>query len=159
MSSTAEVTYRLYVPFGWFAITYCDIEFFGEDATRLNNKWNNIKYAKREEMDRTIEVCKEKISENKKQIENLRSKYKSLRRWWTPWHTKAEKEVLSEIETFSRDIQHQNDLITKCKDDRNYSACELVRKAHDMLSLSGFRMVSHSKNGEECCDDIEIWEK
>lgn len=157
--TTAEVKYRLHRPFGWIALTYCDIEFIGEDSYSLSNIWRNIKNGKRDSMDELIKASENKISEMHLDIDKTNAEYKSLKRWYRPWKTKEQKVMVAKVKSLLNSIDRENRLIEEYKENRFYSPYELVDKAHYMLNKNGFRLISHTRNGEECVDDIEIWER
>lgn len=46
MTTIAKMEYRNYVPYGWIAIEYCNLEFIGYNANELTDKWCEIKYDK-----------------------------------------------------------------------------------------------------------------
>lgn len=35
---TAEMKYRTYVPYGWVAIMFCDIDFYNDTNNKYSNK-------------------------------------------------------------------------------------------------------------------------
>ncbi|MDD6023618.1 MAG: hypothetical protein PUC06_05165, partial [Oscillospiraceae bacterium] len=41
--TTAKITYRDYVPYGWIALKFCRVEFYGYRAKELERKWDGIK--------------------------------------------------------------------------------------------------------------------
>lgn len=158
--TTVKMKYRTYVPYGWIAVEFCDLKFFGENEKIYERAWHKIKFAKYNEKEKQIYVYKEKIENINNKIKEIEDKIKNIRseKWWRFWKTDEQKEL--EHECFelnkSRHICETN--IEKCEKERFYSASELVSKANRFLRENGFVLTSSTKNGDECTTTTDVWE-
>ena len=109
--------YRTYVPYGWIAVEFCDLKFFGENEKIYERAWHKIKFAKYNEKEKQISVYKEKIKNIDNKIKEIENKIKNIRskKWWRFWKTEEQKEL--EHECFelnkSKNICEKN--IEKCE--------------------------------------------
>jgi hypothetical protein len=158
--STAKFKYRDYVPYGWIAIEYCDVEFFGRNADKLNKAWHDIKYEKFHKKDAEIKVLERKMREiksaNNYNEETLKS-LKEEKKWWNFKTTVDEKNFLSKIEENNVLMQDIKNKIEKLEEERYYSVSELKTKAKNFLREKGFLMYDYNSNGDECIDHTEMW--
>ena len=92
--TTCRIEHRDYVPYGWIAIEFCDVEFMGKNAKQYEREWHDIEFVKLrkrekeiENIDSTLQIIAEELefvlnlqSELKKEIKNLRKKLSILKR-------------------------------------------------------------------------------
>ena len=158
--STAKFKYRDYVPYGWIAIEYCDVEFFGKDADKLSKEWHNIKFAKFDKKESEIIPLKVKLKEireaNNYNEETLKS-IKDSKKWYQRKKSVDEKNFLAKIAENNILIQDLTEKIDKLEKDRFYSVSELKRKAKNFLREKGFLMYDYASSGDECVDHTEMW--
>lgn len=155
MKTTAIVEHRDYVPYGWFAIEFCDVKFLGPNSDELDDQWHKIEYKKYDEKKLLInerEVCKDNLL---KQIEKFKEKIN--RPWYRFWYNSEEKELIKKIEILEEEIAECDAEIEELEDDKFYSATEKVRMAEEFLTEKGFVLHNHSSSGEECVTHKDIW--
>lgn len=157
MKTTAKVKHRDYVPWGWIAIEFCDVKFFGERAKELEEKWREIEFSKYRMQRPIVDECELKKSVLQEEIEELRKKLKVSKKWYRPWYTKEEKQFISSINKKTNDIVTLDGEIAVAKDNMFYDASVLRRKAEKFLERNGFVLTSSTAAGNECVTYTDIW--
>lgn len=157
--TTAEMKYRACVPYGWVAIKFCDIRFYNDPNNEYSLKWGDIEFDKAYKHKKFIKELEEEINKLEDKKNSLYQEYKSYKKWYRPWLVEEQKEIKKHINVINLDIQHFNEDIQMLEKDKYYEVRQLIRKGHDFLEQNGFRLKSHTINGEQCTTDIEIWEK
>lgn len=155
MKTTAIVEYRDHVPYGWFAVEFCDVKFLGPNSDELDDMWHKIEYKKYDEKKLLInerKVCKDNLL---KQIEKFRSQINKP--WYRFWHNSEEREKLAKIRILEKEIMDCDAEIEELEEDRFYSAIEKVAKAEVFLTEQGFILHSSSSSGDECVTHKDIW--
>jgi hypothetical protein len=155
--STAKVSYRDHVPYGWFAIKYCTVEFFGKDAQKLHDEWHDIEYAKFRKNKPIIEEFESKAKIYREAIRKSEEALTSNKKWWRFWKTKEDKKILADISKNKAALCEAKDIIKKHEDNRYYSAAELHIKAKSFLREKGFLLYDCNSSGDECVDHTEMW--
>lgn len=157
--TTARIKYRDYIPWGWIAIEFCEVEFIGDDAKRFKEEWHNIEYARYDENQPKIDELKLKLEPLKERASKLNDHLYKNRPKWKFWYTKEEKEIkacLAEIESQMMKIQSS----IKAIENTNFlSSRELRSRAENYLSKNGFSLKSSNGAGSECITYTDIWEK
>lgn len=157
--TTARVKHRDYVPYGWFAIAFCNVNFFGNDAEHFDSAWRRIVYAKYDQVQPEIKRIKKHITECEEKIGIIGRELNQLRRWWRFWKTSEENELLQKKSMLMQDIMEakaRNDLLQR---DMFYKARELVCEAEHFLKENGFILTGTSSNGNECVTHTDLWTK
>lgn len=158
--TTARLKYRNYIPYGWIAIEFCDVTFFGDNASSFEREWYKIKYDK-------CDKCKSEINDLEKRRKSREEKRKSImreikcmkdnRQWWRFWRNDSEKELEKKLFEATCDIRRINSRIESIEEGMFYSTTELIRKAETFLNQSGFVLKSTSTSGSECETHTDIW--
>lgn len=157
--TTARVKHRDYIPYGWVAIEFCDVDFFGNDAERFDSAWREITYAKYDQIQPEIKRIQKHIAECDEKIGAIEQELNQLRRWWRFWKTPEENELLQKKSLLTQDIieaRERNDFLQK---DMFYKAKELVCKAEHFLKENGFILTNTSSDGNECVTHTDLWTK
>ncbi len=151
--TSAKVTYRDNVPWGWIAIKFCDVEFFGFRANELKRKWTKIEIEEFKKYDSIYE-------ENKIKIQNYRDKAKSMldsidesKPFYRIWFNKKEKEMISESNILfmqAEELEKENKRIGEKRFIDYYSL-------KFFLKQNGFIITAVSSEGSECITKTEIW--
>lgn len=103
----------------------------------------------------------EEFEKRKKEIEatihNVQNEYLANQKWYRFWQSKEDKELERKLNWLSEQYDKVCKRIEEVKSERFYTARELERKAHSFLIDNGFNVQSHTTNGTECVDEIEVW--
>lgn len=159
--TTARLKHRDYVPYGWIAIEFCDIEFFGDNSSLYTKKWEDIKYKKYHECKSKIDALSTRRRLIERQRNSILSELSGLQEekpWWKIWKTDYEKELIKKVFRMDSDIEIIEVDIERVKDDQFYDITTLVRKAERMLNENGFILKSSNASGTECITHTDIWE-
>ena len=157
MKTTAKVKHRDYVPWGWIAIEFCDVSFYGARAKELEEKWRNIEFSKYHEQKPIVERCELEKSVLQEEIKELQKKLKNSKKWYRPWYTKEEKQFICFIDEKNKAIWNLDEKISVAKDNMCYEAATLKRKAEQFLKNNGFVLSNTTAAGNECVTYTDIW--
>lgn len=155
--TTAIVTSRLYVPYGWIAIEYCDIDFTGENQKVLSKQWHDIEFSEYDKHDVVVRECKDDIKTKKEEIEAIRSHTKTSKLKWKIWRYKEYQKSKKDIRVLEEEISELKKRKKHHKEKRFKSAVKLHSDAMNFLKENGFLLVSSSDSGGECITTTEIW--
>lgn len=155
--TTARVKHRDYVPYGWIAIEFCEVEFFGKRARELEEEWNKIKSERYNKYDRVVKALEFKKNKAQKEINELSDSIKKSKPWYRPWYNKTEKEILAKINKLIKDIDGFNDGIKNNGDMRFFAQSEEKRNIENLLERSGFVLTDTTAAGDECVTYTDIW--
>jgi signal recognition particle subunit SEC65 len=147
--TTAEIKYRGYVPSDWIAVKFCDIYFWGENASKYKEDCRKIECE-------SYNIYNPKCEELEKKIEELRLKIENEeknRRWYNKlfsifYTTEDEKKLNTLVE-----------MLEEMRKRRWKDATTLHVEYTNYLELQGFCKIQHSHGGGELGYDIEIYEK
>lgn len=172
--TTAKVEHRDYVPYGWIAITFCNVEFYGFRAEEMKGKWSDI------EMERYKKYAP-LYDHNETRIQNLRNQIKAIDKqketlinskpskpFYRFWYNKSEKARISEIDKLLDELSKQADKLTtranKLEEEnemlgkkRFFEVYECLTKIETLLQKNGFVLTHTSSRGEECIVKTEVW--
>lgn len=155
--TTAKVEHRDYIPWGWIAIKFCDVEFYGSRAAEMSKKWQKIKSERYEKYD---SLCKEnemKIEAWRTLASSIRDNVKNSKPFYRFWYNKSEKDMLA---TAAKHLSQANELEEeneKVKANRFFETFECRMKIEELLRQNGFILTNASSRGKECITKIEIW--
>lgn len=162
--TTAKVKHRDYVPHGWIAIEFCDVDFYGFRAKEMERKWDDIKRKQYYEYAPLYDKNKTQIQNLRNQIDAINAQGKSLIDsipFYRFWYTEAEKEKISEFNKLLDELSKQADDLEKenkeIGDKRFFGVYECHRRIEDLLQQHGFVLTSTSSKGNECVTEIEVW--
>jgi hypothetical protein len=130
---TAKIEARLYIPYGWIAIDFCHLEFWGKDTEKYKKGWEQIEYSDYHKYDKKIVELNNKI----KKIDVTISKMNWLRKL-----TKKYKET--------EKINILKEQIYELKKLRFKSSYQLLNEADSFLRKNGFILINKTSNGKEC---------
>lgn len=155
--TTAKVKHRDYVPWGWIAIEFCDVEFFGERAKELDSAWHKITHARYKEYDDIVSslVANRMVLENN--IKKMSEELKALKPWYRPWYNKKEKEIIKKIDSTQSSVFKLNEDIERNESLRFYKASEKRRKLERFLEEKGLVLTNTTAAGDECITYTDIW--
>lgn len=155
--TTARVEHREYVPFGWIAVKFCDVDFFGDEAEFFESMWREIEYKKYNQVTLEIKRVQSRIEECRAEIDTIEHKLKQVKRWWRFWKTAEEKELKRKQSMFFQNIQKAKAEKDSLERNMFYKAKELVQKAENFLKENGFILTNVSSNGNECITYTDLW--
>lgn len=171
---SAELSYRNYVPIGWFALEYSNLLFHGNtDLVYLLGRVRDcIQYEKSQKIEphiNKLEVEKKSIIEEyngwKQELDQTKKKYPFWR--FSKEHREEVAILIAECDQLGREY---NNILYKIKfleDDRFYSASEKTHRFKKLLSELGFLCKSttrsesnlHEEVYESTCSDEELMKK
>ena len=155
--TSAKVEHRDYVPWGWIAIPFCRVSFFGVDAEKLDKQWNEITSKRYQEYNFIYELNIKKIEKMKSDIKNIED---SIHRpWYRFWDTPEEKTKKREIEKIQQEIQKLELKNIDIGKKRWFDSYEYRRRLEDFLQKNGFYLNDTSSSGDECKTHTEVWLK
>ena len=157
--TTCRVEHRDYVPYGWIAVEFCDVEFFGLMKDEYEKQWREVKYNKCHIYDAKIEELNEGLKNLTNQIHDLEVELKECRCWWKFWNTKEEVAIKNEWYKLNTKKPQIEAAIEKYENDRFYDLSELMIKIEKLLNDNGFILKNSSSTGGGCSMTTDIWEK
>lgn len=156
--TTARVKYRDYVPDDWFAIEFCDVEFFGNNADILSQKWHSIEYEKCREFRPKADDLENQMDILEKERNSIEIELRNSRHWWKFWSGKYEKELKGRLSRTNQTIKEIKSEFKQVENNMFYDVSTLVRKAEKFLAENGFILKSTNSSGNECVTHTDIWE-
>ena len=156
--TTAKVKYRDHVPYGWIAVEFCDIYFYGENADEFKDRWYAIKYEKYHKQKFKIDnLCVSKEECETKKTDMVKD-LKQSKDWRRFWDNKYERSLKYKIKELNQKIAKINSEIQSTQSDMYYSVFTLIYKAEHFLDDNKFVLKSSSSSGSECIVHTDIWE-
>ena len=155
--TTAQVKHRDYVPWGWIAIEFCDVEFFGERAKELKDKWSDITMARYRKYKGLVEELETKKSDLENEHQRLVKELKSTRRWYRFWYNEKENQLEKQVYNTYSKIQEIDKDIEKYNDMCFYGSIEKRLKLEKFLQEQGLVLDNSNAVGDECITYIDIW--
>jgi len=157
MKTTAKIKHRDYVPWGWIAIEFCDVEFYGARAKELEKEWHEIEFAKYHEQKPIAENYKTQKYQLEKEIKDIQKQLKESKKWYRFWYNKDEKNLIHLINEKSTTIKNLEVKIESVESDMFYKASTLLRKVEHFLKNKGFVLTNTTAAGDECVTYTDIW--
>lgn len=172
--TTAKIEHRDHIPYGWIAIKFCHVNFYGFREKEMTKKWEDIKneryykYAPLYEQNETkIQNLRNQIAEIYAEIESLMDS-KPSKPFYRFWYNKAEKEKISDINKLSDELSKQANEMTfeanklekenkEIGDKRFFEVYECHRIIENLLNENGFVLTHTSSEGEKCVTKTEVW--
>lgn len=155
--TTAQVKHRDYVPWGWIAIEFCDVEFFGERAKELKDKWSDITMARYRKYKGLVEELETKKSDLENEHQRLVKELKSTRRWYRFWYNEKENQLEKQVYNTYSKIQEIDKDIEKYNGMCFYGSVEKRLKLEKFLQEHGLVLDNSNAVGDECITYIDIW--
>ncbi len=160
-TTIATIKYRDYVPHGWVATEFCDLEVMGvrdSIVKSVDNEWHAVKFEKYDKIKEQIATLEaQKVLLNAEAAE-LDAKYKSSKKWYR-FANATEKSWKNSAAMKRSEIYKIDSQIQALDNDKFFTASELKRKAHDLLVRHGFVLINTSSAGDECVTHTEVWHK
>ena len=157
--TTAKVEYRIYIPYGWIAVEFCNVEFFGYNKNLLKNEWHDIEYKKCKDKKPIINKLKVRRDDLKKHENLIVDEIKSIQKWWKLWKSKDEKSLWNQLFIIRKKMDDIDNKIKMHEESMFYSALVLKRKAEHFLESKGFIFETTSSAGNECVTHTDVWKK
>ncbi len=127
--TTARVKYRTFVPFGWIAVKFCNVDFFGDETELLNDMWKEVQYEKYNTAKFSVDRIQTSIRLHEVELDKIRQRIKETKRRLLIWKTAEEKELKSKEMALVRNIENERAEKDLLENDMFYDAMELVSKA------------------------------
>ena len=155
--TTAKIEYRDRVPYGYVALEYCDVTFYGARAREMANKWHatkNERYLKNKALYKQNKVSIKKLQESAnaimKQVKNAKPFYRF-------WYTRSEKKQILKAKGL---LWQANTLIKANKElekKLGFSVRDTYTRVAIHLNQNGFVLTHASSAGEKCITKTEVW--
>ena len=155
--TTAKVEHRDYVPRGWIAIEFCDVDFYGFRAEEMERKWLEIRSRRYDEYNDVFEYNEAKIKSLRSSATTLREQAKKSKPFYRFWYNASEKNLLSTADNLSRQANELEQKNEEIGNNRFFGVYERHRKIEELLQQNGFVLIMTSSKGEECIVETEIW--
>lgn len=155
--TTARVRHRDYVPYGWIAIEFCEVEFFGTRARQIEEEWKKICNERYNKYNNLVEALKFKKNKAQQEIDKLSGELKESKPWYRPWHNKTEKDIIKKIDELIENINGLDRSIKRNEDMRFFAQSEKKRNLENLLKRSGFVLTNTAAAGDECVTYTDIW--
>lgn len=155
--TTARVEYRDYVPSGWIAIKFCNVEFYGFRANELQKTWEDIKHKRYVEYTSLYKENEIKIKNLLNEAIDIRKQVKASKPFYRFWHTKSEKNMLSIAKNLSLKAYELEEKNQEIKNKRFFEVHECRRKIEELLRRNCFVLTHTSSEGERCVTKTDIW--
>lgn len=155
--TTAKVKHRDYVPWGWIAVEFCHVNFYGFRADEMKRKWDAIENKRYQEYDSIYKANEIKIQSLRSQADAIYKRVKESRPFYRFWYNKAEKEMLADAQKLSNQAYELEEENEKVKDKRFFGSYECRRKIEALLQQNGFVLTHTSSEGDECVTETEVW--
>lgn len=140
-TSTAKITYRGYVPYGWIAVKFCRIEFSGNDSDIHTRNYHEIEFSELRKYQPTFEQIES-------QIHVLQKVITDKKRWY---HIKKLPE--------EKEIEELKSKLKVTSDKRFKFHTLLYVEFKNYLKKSGFQQESGYVTGDKCKVENEIYTK
>lgn len=155
--TTAKVEHRDYVPFGWIALRFCHVNFYGFRAEEMKQKWEDIENKRYQKYNSIYKENKIKIQSLRTQVDAIYKQVKESKTFYRFWYNKAEREMLADAQKLSCQA---DELEEKNEENRGkffFDTYECRRKIEDLLQQNGFVLTHTSSEDEKCVTKIEVW--
>lgn len=157
LKTTAKVKHRDWVPYGWIAIEFCDVDFYGFRAGEMDKKWHDITRKRYDTYDSLYKENETKIQDLHNNTKDIRKQVKESKPFYRFCYNEVEKEMLFKADNLSKkayELEKENEQI---KGKRFFNVYECHRKIEELLQQNGFVLTHASSTGEECVMETEIW--
>ena len=157
LKTTAKVEHRDYVPWGWIAIEFCNVDFYGFRAKEMEKQWQDIEHQRYFKYNSLFEENETKIQDLRSKSSAILNKVKESKPFYRFWYNKMEKQMISEANELSSQankLEEENEEVGK---KRFFGTYECHTKIEELLQQYGFVLTSVSSRGNECITKIEVW--
>lgn len=141
MKQQAIIKYRSYVPHNWFAVTFCHVEFYGDDAEQNKQLWRKVEFEDYYEREEKCVEIRKGISVLEKELKDMEW-YQMFNRW----------DKMDEIAI-------ENKRLKEAEGKRFKETYKLISDAKILVRKLGFSLKSISTTGGACETVTEIYEK
>ena len=155
--TTAKVEHRDYVPWGWIAIEFCDVNFYGFRAEEMERKWSAIKNKRYDKYDSLFKQNETQIKDWRNAASAIRNQVKRSKPFYRFWYNKTEKDLLATADKLSSQANKLEAENQEVKNKRFFGVYECHRKIEDLLQQNGFVLTHTSSGGEKCVTKTEVW--
>lgn len=156
-TTTAKVEHRDYVPWGWIAIKFCKVKFYGFRAKEMEKKWGDIESNRYITYNSLYEKNEIRIQNMHNKASAIHKQIKASKPFYRFWHNKVEKEMLSEANKLSNQAYELEKENEEVGNKRLFDVFECHTQIENLLQQNGFVLTSTSSSGNECVTKIEVW--
>lgn len=163
--NTARIRHRDYIPWGWIALEFCNVDFYGPEADVLKKEYDAILCAHYEKNKATLASLEQDKENAENEIETIQQKISEIKAsspWWKFWDTeKKEKiaEMRNEIVSLNKRIASLETSIENKKKKLFMSSLDKRYAAEKILRDNGFILTNTTSEGSECVTHTDIWSK
>lgn len=155
--TTAKVKHRDYVPWGWYALEFCHVNFYGFRADEMYRKWDAIKDKQYAEYNSIFKQNEIQIKDWRNVANAIRNQVKKSKPFYRFWYNKTEKDLLATADKLSSQADELEEKNKEVKIKRFFDVFECRIKIEDLLQQNGFVLTHTSSSGEECVIETEVW--
>ena len=155
--TTAKVEHRDYVPWGWIAIEFCDVNFYGFRAEEMERKWSAIKNKRYDKYDSLFKQNETQIKDWRNAASAIRNQVKRSKPFYRFLYNNTEKDLLATADKLSSQANKLEAENQEVKNKRFFGVYECHRKIEDLLQQNGFVLTHTSSGGEKCVTKTEVW--
>lgn len=148
IKTTAKVVYRSHVPFGWIAIPFCRVEFYGPLKKEMEETWKSIENLE-------IKQYKRSVQERVNKAESIYKQIKSNKPFWRFWYNRNEKNMIQQADKLLIEAARIEDEVLN-----GQSFGSIYKYRHELENFFqryGFVLTHTSSAGTECITHTEIW--
>ena len=155
--TTAKVEHRDYVPWGWIAIEFCHVKFYGFRADVMRKKWDAIENERYQKYNPIYEANEIKIKSLRSQSATIYKQVKESKPFYRFSYNEAEKEMLANAHKLSKQAYELDKENEELGPKRFFNVYECHGKIEELLQQNGFVLTHTSSDGEECVTKTEVW--
>lgn len=157
--TTARVKHRDYIPPGWLAIEFCDVDFVGDEAEFFDSMWKKIEYKKFDRDMPNLEHVESCINKYMAEIDTIGYELKQIKKWWKFWKSAEEKYLEQKQSLLIQNIEKAKAERDILENNMLYEPAELVFRVEKFLKENGFILKSTSSSNDGCVTYTDLWTK
>ena len=155
--TTAKVEHRDYVPYGWIAIKFCDVDFYGFRAQEMTTKWQNIKNRRYDEYNSIYNQNEKTIKDLRNSASEIRNRVRKAKPFYRFWYNKKDKILLAAADKLSSQADKLEEKNEELGEKRFFGVYECHTRIEQLLEQNGFVLTHTSSRGQECVIQTEVW--
>ena len=170
----AKLEHRDYVPWGWLAFKFSNLEFSGVAADEYERAWRDSDFCERKRKISLEEFhLNRSLKQKQEQLENIQleksefEKYKPFF-WHCIFRTKTWQIYLNGLNHLIQEMNTLTDIIQEKKqqlkdldelDKKKFGQARIYYEQKKFLERQNFHLSQYNSHGDECVTITEIWVK